>query len=543
MKVSNQLYKVFLEELQFEMEFREQYADQYPSVPLEHDDPDIKRMIEALALFSARTRQAGENSIKSLHYRMFQSYFPYLISPLPAMGMVKLIPENLVEPLVVEKNTNIIITGQRGESAIFRSLFDMSVLPLKISSIDYSGSFGDSSKIVIQFESPIEVSTRLGVLSLYVNYLNSFPESLVLLEFFKSSLSSAEIIFDGRPKHGCGVSYGKVSECHEDINPVEKERRFFHLPHQSLYLNLQISETPRNWRKFAVVLNLDGKLPRDMRLHKDVFQLFVIPIENLRQEEAEPIVCDGTKTDYPIRPAKLGEGQELHSVVGVFKDDTDKSAALYSDIVSSGQDSFVVKQQLTENNNRQNYVSLNIPAAFDSPVNITVSALWHKPSFGLQNWDKMTVQPYHSNIPGFKWELNDRITRSVDIDYQKNSDEYLRLSALKNKTEMNFDEVLFILDMLTGVWTGEFAIIRDLLVGLSVEKRNIINANLSGSLSYLYLFSVKKHEAHVKPLLMIFAEHLERILSAWVPGSTIKVKMKENTKIITSNRRENTDVS
>ena len=44
---------------------------------LDRDDLDIRRLIEAMAMFTARTYLMGERSIRRSHTRLFQQHFSY----------------------------------------------------------------------------------------------------------------------------------------------------------------------------------------------------------------------------------------------------------------------------------------------------------------------------------------------------------------------------------------------------------------------------------------------------------------------------------
>ena len=59
---SIELYDEFLSELELLEKFRITYSGIHPFAPVERDDQDVQRMVEALAVFSARSRLAGERS-------------------------------------------------------------------------------------------------------------------------------------------------------------------------------------------------------------------------------------------------------------------------------------------------------------------------------------------------------------------------------------------------------------------------------------------------------------------------------------------------
>jgi type VI secretion system protein ImpG len=83
------LYKAFLLEMEALEKFRMGYTALHPAAPLGREDQDVRRLTEALALFTARTRLAGQRAISRSTMRLFQQHFPYVLSPMPAMGMLR----------------------------------------------------------------------------------------------------------------------------------------------------------------------------------------------------------------------------------------------------------------------------------------------------------------------------------------------------------------------------------------------------------------------------------------------------------------------
>ena len=81
MEMDEKLYRAFLEQM-YELEtFRMEYASRHPSAPLDRDDPDVKRLVEALAFFSApdphgRCRQYRGLTAPDFSTVFFHFYYP-----------------------------------------------------------------------------------------------------------------------------------------------------------------------------------------------------------------------------------------------------------------------------------------------------------------------------------------------------------------------------------------------------------------------------------------------------------------------------------
>ena len=47
------------------------------------EDPDVRRLIESMAFFTARTRLSSIRNIQNTRRRLFEQYFSFLLHPVP----------------------------------------------------------------------------------------------------------------------------------------------------------------------------------------------------------------------------------------------------------------------------------------------------------------------------------------------------------------------------------------------------------------------------------------------------------------------------
>ncbi len=520
------IYSAFLEEMQYLENFRERYSNFFTDIPLENDDPDIKRLIESMAVFSARTRLAGKENISRLHKRIFSQICPFLSSPLPATGLLKINPHSIVEPVEIEKNTGLIVTTESGDSAYFRTLYNLEVFPFTVSGLECQTRSGNKPQIVISLDTYVDISKDIGKLSFYLNYLNSYVESLTLQHYLKHSLKELSVSFDDSDFIDCEFSIGAPEKSHDDCHPIEKERLFFHFPEQSLYLNINLCGFNGGWSNMKIILDLDSPLPADISLNKDIFQLFVVPIENLRSEKSEPILIDGTKTRYPIYPPKLEENLKLHSVNAVYKTEKNTMIPVRPGILSGNTDSYELEYILTDKGVSQPYINANMPGAFEENVQVVIDGLWFKPSLSENLWQKLTVQPNQLNVPGLEWKIAGKVIPHSEIQFKRDSDVFLKITSLKHNDFLNLEELIFLLDLFSSVWGRDYAIVRDLMLDLEIEKHNQSgNGNSMGSSTKLtYNLSLKKYGSIMKPLIDSFMEHANRILRVWIPFTDVEIR-------------------
>ena len=78
-------------ELEALEKFRISYSGLYPSAPLAHEDPDVRRLVEAMAMFTARTRLASDEHRPELRPRLSAALLLSL-DPVPPMTMLRAMP-------------------------------------------------------------------------------------------------------------------------------------------------------------------------------------------------------------------------------------------------------------------------------------------------------------------------------------------------------------------------------------------------------------------------------------------------------------------
>ena len=113
MYMNDSLYNSFLEELNALEKFRMSYSGIYSSDLLGRDDPDVKRLIEAMAFFSARTRLSALHNIRRTQERLFEQYFSFLLTPLPGTALLQCeIGGRFTEPVLLPKDSEVAQIGR-----------------------------------------------------------------------------------------------------------------------------------------------------------------------------------------------------------------------------------------------------------------------------------------------------------------------------------------------------------------------------------------------------------------------------------------------
>lgn len=537
MNLDEALYRRFQEQMRELENFRMGYAAAHPSVPLERDDPDVRRLVEAMAFFAARTHYAGLRNIHKVQLRIFHQLFPYLLAPLPSMGMLQCRPSGqFAETVSLPKDTEILITPGNKAPAIFRTLHDLRILPVTLREVSMPVVFGRGLRLMLRLKAFYSRSDDIGRIRFHINHLNDYQASLRIFHALKTHVKRSFIVFDEKVTENsrgtpCELIYGPPESddaMSRSLHPIQKEQLFFQFPVQDLFLSVRIPSTPANWTEFTICMDLDAGWPQNLRLNRDVFQLFVTPIINLKKDAAMPVICDGTNESYPIRHPDTGKGYELHSVKGVYRVDPEGMIPMRAGILSGGTGSYEIEQETDAGENRNCRLVLNFPEALKSPRTIALEALWIQPGFSdsmLRR--KLTIAPYTRNIVGASWALLGELTPHAENRFSENMDGFLHLLTLKNKVALNIDDLLGMLRTLGSVFRREFRQIADLLVDLRIEDAPAVKTRGGGPeiLKQIYFLRFKEFDPGLTPLVETFMAHVGALLDAWISGPVIEARM------------------
>jgi len=528
MKIDEGLYKTFLEEMNALENFRIAYASLHPGVPLDREDPDVRRLIEAMALFSARTRLAGSRNISATSRRIFQQFFPYLLAPIPSMAILQAQPtRQFVEPVLFPKGSEIIFSPESGGGAIFRTLSDLRILPITLTR--FSMLLLDRGfRIALRFSASFPRSEEIDRLSFCINHLNNYESSQMVLFNLKRHLKRASVIFDEKATEKssgipCDVSFGMPLDDDDHAHPLHKERVFFHFPWQEVFLNVKVPRASRSWSDFTILLDLDSGWPRKLVLNQDVFQLFAIPIVNLRQGMAQPILCDGTQERYTIHHPDMDYGFEVHSVQGVYEVGKEGMTFVKPGILSGSAPSYETEEQTDGRGRKQHYLYLHFPQAFEKSRTIATEALWFQPWFTKKISERLTVNPYSRRTVGLKWDLLVKPIPHAENLFQDSVEGFLHFLTLTNRETLGRDDLLDILQVMGVMRQKQFQALSELLVDVRIEKSPMRDTQFSGLLKHRYILYFREYDPSREPLMEIFLTQVENILNAWISGAKIEV--------------------
>ncbi len=530
MSVDNTQYRAFLEELNDLAEFRLNYSLDNPSSGLEGDDPDVKRIIEALAFFGARTQIASLRSLDSSSKRLYQQFFSYLLTPLAAMAMAEAQPTgHLTEVLDIPVGTELSLQPDRGGRVMFCTTRALRILPMSLASVKQDLGSEKASRLLLTFQANYPLNEQPETVSLYVNYLNDLISSLKVWNFLKSSLSSAKVQFGEYDPDvagaNCDFNLGipevdmATDEWH---HPLESERYYFHFPQQELYLDLKLPNAPRNWRQFTVILDFDKPWPRALRLNRNVFHLFTVPVVNNQRIQAQPITCDGSQERYAIRHPEPQFGYMLQKVLGVYEASDQGMLPLRLGILAGGNGSYEIEQgAMQEGGGYLYWLIPHYPAAFEQSRILLIDALWQQPWYDQILQNPYTIHAFRRQMQGIQWDLLDDAIAHTENNQLDNISRYIHLLTLMHHTCLDGQNVSDILLALGSVSSGHFQKIYNSLLKVRLEEEPYGDSNKTRQIYHLQFKPLLDDSTE---LIEPFVRHVGRVLDLWLTDAMVETR-------------------
>ena len=182
------LFDAFLKQLQELDKFRITHIGRYRDSILDRDDPDIRRLIEAMAMFTARTHLMGERSIRRSHTRLFQQHFSYLLDPTPPMSLIQAsTTPRFVDPKVIPVGTTVELEGQQPSSLkrteepalklTCKTLTSLTLMPITLESVETYRQKDQSYELLLRFRADFARLEPLETLQIHLNCYNDFRSS------------------------------------------------------------------------------------------------------------------------------------------------------------------------------------------------------------------------------------------------------------------------------------------------------------------------------------------------------------------------------
>ncbi len=528
------LEEAFLIELEALEKFRATYAGLHPKVPLAREDPDVRRLIEALAFFSARTRLAAERAVDQSLVRLLRQYFPYVLSPLPAAAVVRAdVTSRFADAAELPRGSELLVApaaewGQR-PAYRFRSAAPLRVLPLALESVDLLPTRDKGYRIFLRFASDFARNDEVGDLSLYVDHLSDLPASMALRFALRSHVKRASVIYGkvaraDEPGAPCELAFGAppagADEAEAFEHPVDRFRSFLHFPQAELFVHARGVPRARNWQSLTLCLDVDKDWPADLAPTPDSFVLHAVPAYNLKRDFADPVEHDGTRERHLVRHPEVDAGYAPHSVLGAYLL-TDAGMAPIEPGVLGPTDLGYETAFEGKGPKRRAWLKLALAGAFGRTQRVAVEALWTQPGLGAARAVDLRVRPADRHFEGLAWSCAGPLAPEAASDLADDRDGLLSLMAIKNQRFLGLDELTFLLRALGATRRRDF---ERLVTGLSAASvRSKPAGHKAGGVSHVYELEFEGVGAADLPALDLFCAALLRLLESWSAERVVEI--------------------
>ena len=521
---SERIYLDYLNELDALERFRQRFLESHPTVPLDREDPHVRRLIESMAFFSVQTRLATQHNLRSTWLRLFSSFFDFLLRPLPAVALVQALPaEKMTETLVLARGTELRLTPAHGGPGTFRTRRTLRILPISQAGTEVVRLADGRWRLILRFESAFPRRDAVGVMSLHVRHLDEYRPSLAVFHALRQHLKQASVVYDAQANDTsqgspCEFSFGdspaELDDSARYEHPLQGVRGFFQMPEQGLFLHVTVPSLRKEWSRFSLCLDLDRAWSVGRSPHPDILHPFVVPVENLKAEPAQPISADGTRSEYAIRGMSAGRDLQLHSVSGVFVLGRSGRAPMRPAFLPGEGPSYELDEGLDEEMRPRHSLLVRMPEAFSEPNKLLVEALWYQPQFVSNAVGRVSISTPGRHVEGLGWQLVGRLQPHRDSALRNDVAGLTRLLAWKVKSTLERNELAALLNYLGTPAEEPF---RRVLPWLRELKATVApDGALRGSgLLHIYEVLLEPFDSSAEPLVACFLEQLHRLLDAW----------------------------
>ncbi len=285
-------------------------------------DPYVERLLEGMAYLTAQIRYHLENDIPEISETLLNQLWPHFLRPYPSATIVQFQPRpgQLQQTQYLDGGRILLSRGVGPDNlnCRFRTVAPVALNPLTLSrlNIEEPASGGSRFRLQFQLDHGVEID-NLDLSRLKLHFHADPAVSLFLHHQFTGELRRIRVSFPEHPRIPPVELGGQdaIRPAHLDADSplIETSGRSFHgfqllqdyFCFRDKYLFVEIHglesvDWPRPVGRFELEITVDGLCPQDHQIDKDNFRLHCIPAVNLFPEDAEPILLDHRRAEYPV---------------------------------------------------------------------------------------------------------------------------------------------------------------------------------------------------------------------------------------------------
>ncbi|MSN26934.1 MAG: type VI secretion system baseplate subunit TssF [Geobacter sp.] len=281
-------------------------------------DPDVERLLEAMAFQNAMLRRKLECDFPELIQKLVQLILPHYLRPIPATTIIGFTPRSaMAGPVTIPAGTRLDSAPVDGTPCRFRTSADVELHPLEITCAAVAQQSGRGAEIrlsLLLHGLPLS-DWQPGKVRLFLAGEHAAAGELYLLlsrHVTRIILTPAE---GGTPCElpvSCLTPAGFAED--EELLPYPPQafpgyrmlQEYFSTPEKFLFFDLSGWE---QWQQrgdgaqFSITFELDSLPSGPLRIRRESFALHAVPAVNLFAHDADPISVNHRAGHYLVRPA------------------------------------------------------------------------------------------------------------------------------------------------------------------------------------------------------------------------------------------------
>jgi type VI secretion system protein ImpG len=446
---------------------------------VDRGDPDVRRIVEAMAYFSARSQAALERGMRSAIERMVSVPVSDLATVLPAAGLVRAVPSIDLDGVASMPEGTIlrVATASSGgakveETSLFSTLFALDLRPIELVSaqVDRSGR-APALVLKLRASSPQRGAFELPVL---VRRMESYRPSARLFDAIKRSARAVTVRFDQSLTQPAGLSFGvDAQRCSKLVaSPLALARMLLQLPEQDLLLRFALPGASRPWREAEVRVELSDRWPSTLTVDRSDCALFVAPMINAWSDPCVPLTFAATDDALPLRLGVARAGAELLRVAGVFDAD-DELRPLVPLALGTQLEGW---EQLETSGGSLLRVRVSDPSRL--PMKTAVDAHWSQPALWRSSASASRVTPQRQ-VAKAQLAAVGLVRRAQQSAFRVRSSWALDIAALRSRASLDRAELVALLQGMGAADESPFA---SVVHSVAVDRTRVEIDAATGSL-------------------------------------------------------------
>lgn len=312
-------------------EFAKAHPALAPMLTGQSADPDAERLLEGSAFLSGLIYEKLDDDFPEIVHGLIQLIFPHYLRPIPSATLIRFTPKrSLREGIMVPKGTAVDSVESEGTRCTFTTSYDVPLFPLSITSVNFAAPGGGQGRLRIDLTlTGLDLgsfktdSLRFHLAGVYAEASRRNWLLFTRLRSVRLIAADGKVVQLGRQAVtpvGFGESESLIPFPARSFPGYRILQEYFLLPEKFLFFDVNGLDQWRN-RGTGSGFSLEfefADLPQDLPpMRAEHFQLFVTPALNLFPHQADPILLDHKRADYPIRAS--GENPRHYQIYAVNK--------------------------------------------------------------------------------------------------------------------------------------------------------------------------------------------------------------------------------